>query len=113
MRKATILAILVAAAVVASLATIPGALAGGRDPAAASGGFTALLPAKRAVSGVWGGGCVAVAANDNVEAGTIKIDLQQINAVLIVFHKQQRRLRGWRRRRAGLDGVRRSDRNGR
>lgn len=67
MRKRTILASLVAVAIVASLATIPGALAGGRSPAAASG-YTAVLPAKRAVSGVWGGGCVAVAANDKCSA---------------------------------------------
>jgi len=71
MRKPTTLVTLVVAALVATLAaTIPGALANsGRVPEAArSTDWAPVIPSKKAVSGVWGGGCVAVAANDPCSA---------------------------------------------
>jgi hypothetical protein len=68
MRKSAVLAVMVAAAVVASLvATIPGAFAGG-DRTLQANKWTSVIPSKKAVSGVWGGGCIAVAANDACSA---------------------------------------------
>lgn len=68
MRKTTILAVFVAAVVASLAATIPGALAGGGNERATAAGWASTIPSKRAVSGVWGGGCVAVAAGDRCSA---------------------------------------------
>lgn len=69
MRRGAMLATLVATAIVATLAaTIPGAFAGASSESAGKSTWTSVIPSGKSVSGVWGGGCVAVTAGDACSA---------------------------------------------